>query len=143
MFSFALAMRPPSYVILISGDGDFFPTFSALHGLGYTIVLIFQIDWVSQSCYETGHKRIEPGKRPLVTPLTLEHGWCLLRVANAAFWDMETKIIAQMGDFCNVETTRSPENKEHHMRKKLTADVLRKDCTGQKEEEKNERNLEF
>ncbi|GKC00078.1 ARID DNA-binding domain-containing protein [Tanacetum coccineum] len=42
MFHFALVNRPPSYVILISGDADFCPTFTALHDLGYTTVLIFQ-----------------------------------------------------------------------------------------------------
>ncbi|GJT33765.1 chromo domain protein LHP1 [Tanacetum coccineum] len=42
MFHFALVNMPPSYVILISGDADFCPTFTALHDLGYTTVLIFQ-----------------------------------------------------------------------------------------------------
>ncbi|GJX05667.1 hypothetical protein Tco_0191583 [Tanacetum coccineum] len=149
-FSFALANRPPSYVILIFGDGDLCPAFSALHGLGYTTMLIFQLDRVSQSLKK--------------------HGGVLV-YQNAAFWDMETvghprnishenvngyihqRMVEDLGvprqavvtyklygrrhddlpyqryrsdGIHYVETTRSPEHKEHHMQNKLTTDVLRR-----------------
>ncbi|GJU09214.1 meiosis regulator and mRNA stability factor 1-like protein [Tanacetum coccineum] len=195
MFSFALANRPPSYVILISGDGDFFPTFSALHGLGHTTVLIFQHDRVSQSLSNLrdhtffwddmcqGHlvrpisnvdvtriaQRIDRVS-PFVPPAHLGNIGGVAGVANAAFWDMETvghprnishenangykhqhmvedlrvprqsvvtyKLYGRRHDdfpyqryrsdgVQYVETTRSPEHKEHHMQNKLTTDILR------------------
>ncbi|GJZ50786.1 hypothetical protein Tco_0605301 [Tanacetum coccineum] len=110
-----MCLKPPSYVNLISGDGDFFPTFSALHGLGHTTVLIFQQDRVSQSLSNLsdhtffwddmcqGHL-VRPISNVDVTRLAQRIDWVspfvppahlgiiggVAGVANAAFWDMET-----------------------------------------------------
>jgi len=47
MFLFALDNRPPSTIFLISGDVDFSHALHKLGQRGYTIVLAFQLEWVS------------------------------------------------------------------------------------------------
>ncbi|GKE13735.1 chromo domain protein LHP1 [Tanacetum coccineum] len=48
MFAFAFATRPSSYIMLLSGDGDFCNAFESLGKLGYTTLLVFPTDGASQ-----------------------------------------------------------------------------------------------
>ncbi|GJW89269.1 chromo domain protein LHP1 [Tanacetum coccineum] len=195
MFHFALVNRPPSYVILISGDADFCTTFTALHDLGYTTVLIFQPGRESQLLRNLsdhtffwddickGHLVSPIGNdaisrlahrinwvRPFEPPAHLGNIGGVAGVANAAFWDMETvdhsrnishenangyihqcmvedlevprqavvtyKLYERRHDDLPyqryrshavqyLETTRSPQHKEHHMQNKLTTNILK------------------
>ncbi|GKA94144.1 glutamate synthase 1 [NADH], chloroplastic isoform X1 [Tanacetum coccineum] len=180
---------------LISGDADFCPTFTALHDLGYTTVLIFQpgrqskllrnlsdhtffwddmckghlVSPIGNDAISRLAQRIDR-VRPFEPPAHLGSIGGVAGVGNAVFWDMETvghlrnishenangyihqcmvedlevprqavvtyKLYGRRhddlpyqryrsSDVQYIETTRSPQHKEHHMQNKLTTDILK------------------
>ncbi|GJY24842.1 hypothetical protein Tco_0398500 [Tanacetum coccineum] len=103
MFSFAFKNPHPAYIMLISGDSDFYRSLTSLSTLGYSTVLVYAEGHASNSLkrcsdFSIAWKKISKGiwegpvmylKERTMAPQQD------MQIVNGVFWDMETAQLAK------------------------------------------------